>query len=1302
MHLTPFSLHHTRWSTTQSNHTHRKDCLLYTHTPANKLRRARQASMPPAAYSAPIDSDTPDGASNNVAPRPFTTTTTTSSSTNKDANLLSHSLKQMPLHATTANASASAHTEISNASSSTNNTPPLHTPTRPPSLPLHSTTTFPQSPRRSPAPRSPSVMSFSRASSPAPVRKLSTTSLRGDVPRPSPSRRSSLVPNMPSPTMAKMGSPLAQIPVEDKPPPPRACDIAEESFVKELALHEGMAGSANAGTIVIIHDQCYGHRYSRPKTAKSTLSTIMERPERMLASVRGISAAYVRLGERHCDGSNPPEPGRQPPATIPFKIRKTSRAVDLTSQAVTNVHGTKWMQEFKTLCETAEQKLSSTGKELVRDPPTIPGQPPPTPFHPMDLYLCSESLNAIQGALGGVLDAVDTVFQGSTMENGVSRAFVCIRPPGHHCSAEWPSGFCWINNVHVGIEHAMANYGLTHAAIIDFDLHHGDGSQDITWERNKKVRAMHKNTPHWKKTSIGYFSLHDINSFPCEDGDDEKVQAASLCIDNAHGQSIWNIHLETWATPEEFWRLYEDKYLVLLDKTRKYLKFHTNRLRTSPNHPAPKAAIFLSAGFDASEHETAGMQRHTVNVPTEFYARFTRDVVRLSEELDTGVDGRVISVLEGGYSDRALTSGVLSHISGLCDGQIWSEAKQTSGGLGFDMQQRLQALDMNDRGMAMTPTPPEATLVTYDPQWWHTTRLQELENLVTPPPYIAPKKVRTGPAAHFSSPTQSFTAKVVDPTKLHRNLSGRYSSGSPSSRAPTPPPPEVDWAIATDALCKLLTPADRQTRSCRPEELAAPKVKKEEPAPVLNNADPHPSGRQLRGRKPVSSYLDAGSDGDKPALRPETRASRRQTIADLPLPTTEPPEPKRVASRRVSIASSVSSVAPERSVSRASSIVPPSNRSTTPAPASNGVQIKKSRASTAATSRIPRNQPPMPSVPTKYQSKPAATGGKENESDIDQLTSGLKRVTLKLAPKEEYDARQKQKEVEKKEVEKKETEKKGRAAAPRKPAVPRALRAPAKGALPKKPVGRPPKATKPVPAIEPEAPPISTEPLQPIAAATVPLHQPEPVAPEPSSTLLEILDKQNHPTSPTALISPEPTTKSSPPIDPPTSLIDMKITPDQLPKPHFITSNSPVRLPTSPPREDTPPPPPPAMIPQFVNYNPQTFNAGSSPPSVPTHPGPASPPLQWLPMNLDTAATASAGPNPPLASPAAKNPVLSRPVSAAAKRQELPVFSASGVIPFAQDQNKASAEAGQGTIEVKKEEGNSGMDIWDVPDTPAH
>jgi len=232
----------------------------------------------------------------------------------------------------------------------------------------------------------------------------------------------------------------------------------------------------------------------------------------------------------------------------------------------------------------------------------------------------------------------------------------------------------------------------------------------MTWAHNTKVAGMPKNTPNSKKTSIGYFSIHDINSYPCEYGDEGKVQNASLCIENAHGQSIWNIHLQPWKTESEFWDLYQTRYLALIEKARSYGPRRPplpGPQPPTPPHkkggacggggfgPPPTAAIFLSAGFDASEHESEGMQRHKVNVPTGFYARFTRDIVALAREEGTGVDGRVVSVLEGGYSDKALISGVLSHVSGLChedESVVKEEVDSESSGLPVGMLNSLSGL----------------------------------------------------------------------------------------------------------------------------------------------------------------------------------------------------------------------------------------------------------------------------------------------------------------------------------------------------------------------------------------------------------------------------------------------------------------------------------------------------------------------------------------------------------------------------------------------------------------------------------
>ncbi|KAF2275712.1 Arginase/deacetylase, partial [Westerdykella ornata] len=1050
-------------------------------------------------------------------------------------------------------------------------------------------------------------------------------------------------------------------------PPLRACDVAEEYFKKELEMHDG---DVSAGTIVLLADQCFGHRFSRPKTSKATLSMIVERPERILASVLGISTAYVRLGERHCDGSNPPHPSHEPSRRIPFKIRKTSRAVDITSPVVTNVHGTKWMEELKSMCTDAPRKLATTGRELTREP-NPPGLPNKQEFHDGDLYLCSESLNAFQGALGGVLDAVDAVFQGTDNGRGPSRAFVCIRPPGHHCSDDHPSGFCWINNVHVGIEHAMLQYGLTHAAIIDFDLHHGDGSQSIAWERNEKFQNAPRYTyaPYKRRTpmrSIGYFSLHDPRSFPCENGEKDKRQAASLCLEDLDNQTIWNIHMRSWTSVEEFWKMYEDRYLVLLDRTREYLKTHTQRLKSMPDHPRPKAAIFLSAGFDASEWEMQGMQRHGVKVPTEFYARFTRDVVRLAEEEGTAVEGRVISVLEGGYSDRALTSGVLSHLSGLTDGQLSSEPSAQSD-LAFDM--RKLALSLEEEAAPGAEEAAKAQARSYDPSWWHPAQLAELENLVNPPPAAKPKKLKSGPPPMYSSPTQSFTAKLTDPVKYHRSISGNFAP-STSVRVPTPPPPDVDWTTASHALSKLLIPFDRQTRSCKPEELSEPKVKKEKPAAVLASVHVDPSGRQLRGRKPATSYADPASDDEtKSRTAAKEKANRRRTMAALPS-ASEEPAPARSASRRMSIASSTASVNGERSVSRASN-VGGRRASVKPDEVGSHITVKKARAPATGPSRLPKNPPPVPRVPSNYTTKPDEK--EKNENDVDKLSTGLKRITLRMPTREEHDAREKQKALE---GAKKTSTTSTAARAP-------ARKAPAARTKPTKPApsttrkgtGRTTKASKPQTPVDESAPSLPTpDPALPVsvppphapkveAALDTTLEQPQPVLPKQA---VGVIDKT------------EEVESRSPPnvVEPPTELREMIISPEQLPKPSFMAPIKPASPTITPPRPDTPPAPAPSMMPTFVNYTAQTY--GSIPAPAPPTLGLANQgmqSLQWMPPSTD-----------------------GNTMSPVPQRQDLPTSSSTGTIPFASS-NAASpgSDDAQG-VEAKKE---ADSDIWEVPDTPA-
>ena len=861
---------------------------------------------------------------------------------------------------------------------------------------------------------------------------------------------------------------------EEPPPPLTAAKVAQDYFKDEL---ESQSAAGATKTVIVVHDACYGHRYSRPRTTKAVLSTIVERPERIRAGVLGLSTAYIRLGQRHENGKHAPKHGQKSTAKPPFKLHKTARTISLSSAAATHIHGQRWMDELGVMCDTAESKLAANGKELARPEGMDEGEDgtPRPKFHEGDLYLCSESRDALEGCLGGVCEGIDQVFDSSETR----RAFVCIRPPGHHCSADFPAGFCWLNNVHVGITHAAMTHGLTHAAIIDFDLHHGDGSQAIAWDHNSRAGSLPKNAAPYKKTPIGYYSLHDINSYPCEFGDEEKVRNASLCIENAHGQSIWNVHLEPWKTHQDFWKLYESRYAVLLDKARIFLRHHTTRLNAATNGPKPKGAIFISAGFDASEWEGAGMQRHKVNVPTDFYARFTADIVRLSEEDGLGVEGRVISVLEGGYSDRALTSGILSHVCGLTCGS--KAAQMITDPMSIDMK-------MQDLQLDNTSTEPivEEDLK-LDMDWWAPHNLEALEAQVNrgeaPPP---PKKLKEITPGNYSSPTHASTSRSVSGTyRDRRSFSGEVGIARQLEVKSEQPPPEVDWVTAAVELSRLLIPSTRTTTSCRHDELnaEATKARKARQSGVgfaasegMTNGDSEKK-MQLRGRKAKAPIEEEVPE------KAVSKSNRRKTIAAVheleegqsdqkmegqQLNGEEAPSRSQ---RRVSDASSIisgfgnmqlddkSEASGSRPQSRDFSAMPENIR----APPPKAPIVKKARPAPTATSRVkpptngrtsPKRQaatPPVPQVPTFHLNGSSTTAPLRRPSqppimtttnmraatpsNVDELASSVGKLKINLkVPTPEENATRERERVKTQQVK----EKKPRA--PRKPPVPKATK----------------------------------------------------------------------------------------------------------------------------------------------------------------------------------------------------------------------------------------------------------------------
>ena len=441
-----------------------------------------------------------------------------------------------------------------------------------------------------------------------------------------------------------------------------------------------------------------------------------------------------------------------------------------------------------------------------------------------------------------------------------------LRGTGHHCAESVPSGFCWLNNVHIAIAHAARAHDLTHAVILDIDLHHGDGSQAITWTLNDMLaNSSAKRPPSSPIPKIAYLSLHDINSYPCEAGDIDKIKNASLNLE-AHNQFIMNMHLQKYATTNEFWDLYEKYYSQLLSRAKDFLVNSMETWQASKAGKAgrvPRAAVFISAGFDASEHEMAGMQRHKVHVPTGFYARFAREAVMIAEDEDTGCSGRVISVLEGGYSNRAITSGVLAHLVGL--------AYETPARAMFRHHHDYLNHMSETLSEEFLPTPPEMEYETfhgtprdylggqtegytvdyYDPAWWDIDHLVELENKQAK----RPKKSPAAPQVNYLSATVSSAAKME--SKSQRALAAQQQK----QFGPPAPPVVLDWATATVELSKKLIPQD-------PEE-------------EIHHSPPSPTGSVMSTRSVSKRHSHAGhGDEAVTGTRMTLRERKPKTVVE--------------------------------------------------------------------------------------------------------------------------------------------------------------------------------------------------------------------------------------------------------------------------------------------------------------------------------------------------------------------------------------------------------------------------------------
>lgn len=236
-------------------------------------------------------------------------------------------------------------------------------------------------------------------------------------------------------------------------------------------------------------------------------------------------------------------------------------------------------------------------------------------FDSQDNQMCRDTYEIAQLAVGGVLETARMLMAGE-----IDNAFCAVRPPGHHAERDRAMGFCYFNNVAIAARYLQMEQGIERVAIIDFDVHHGNGTQHIF-----------ENDP-----TVFYYSIHQHPSFT--------FPGTGREFEQGEGEGL-GFTKNSLALPGQGDEVYE--------------QFFENDLKPAMEAFRP-AFILLSAGFDAHEEDDLADMR----VTTEGYSRMMRTVVQLAE---TYADGRIISVLEGGYCLKRLPELAANHVKLLLD-----------------------------------------------------------------------------------------------------------------------------------------------------------------------------------------------------------------------------------------------------------------------------------------------------------------------------------------------------------------------------------------------------------------------------------------------------------------------------------------------------------------------------------------------------------------------------------------------------------------------------------------------------------
>jgi acetoin utilization deacetylase AcuC-like enzyme len=226
-----------------------------------------------------------------------------------------------------------------------------------------------------------------------------------------------------------------------------------------------------------------------------------------------------------------------------------------------------------------------------------------------DTIISPGSKEATFDAAGSIITAIDGV-QNKEFKN----AFCSVRPPGHHCNQNKAAGFCILNNVAIGAKYLIKRYKYNRIAIVDFDVHHGNGTQDIFFN-NKNVL---------------FISTHQYPYYPGTGSEKEKGKFNNIC----------NIPLPAGTSSEEYLNAFEFALIRLKEFQPEF--------------------VLISAGFDGHAADPLAQ----LKLDTEDYYQITKRILETSKKFS---NGKVVSILEGGYDLQALKDSTKRHVDALLE-----------------------------------------------------------------------------------------------------------------------------------------------------------------------------------------------------------------------------------------------------------------------------------------------------------------------------------------------------------------------------------------------------------------------------------------------------------------------------------------------------------------------------------------------------------------------------------------------------------------------------------------------------------